>query len=905
MSERFPGGVISKTAPVPTGPYENGTAPGIWTLEQQAEFVRQGIWPIAGNVPNYIEDVFSTWLYTGNGWYNGIYNGINLVNGLNLIPGQSLLGGFFAGFISTSANGVATHALIVAPRSGGQSPSNLAFGASGISTGLTSVINGPANSAALASTYSSPAALFCENLTLNGYSDWYLPARFELEIAYPVFKPSTDLNNTSSGTNAYSVPVRTATYTSTAPAQTTITSFIDGASNYFDTNEYWTSTESNSSEARWVGFRFGDQNDGGKNSTKAVRAFRRVAVSDAALDPYRITGKGGLVWVKKRSGTQFNVLQDTVRGAGQLLYSNTTDAQGLDSGSATNFASNGFVTGFDNNVNEASSTYASWTFREQSKFFDIVTYTGNEVSGRQISHNLGSVPGCIIVKAIDRVDNWAVYHRSQGATKFGNLQNTDPFNTSSAYWNNTEPTSTVFTIGNQGAVNNNGTQYVAYLFAHNAGGFGTSGNDNVISCGSYVGTGNNQPRPTIDLGYEPQFVMIKAAANVRTDTSAYNNWAMVDVMRGMPNPNTSVGYALAANLSTAENGGFLAANSTVFPTATGFQINSGESMYNFNGCTYIYIAIRRGPMAVPTTGTSVFSANFGNNLTGAGTIINSSMLVDMFIQKGVASGSETPTFVHDRLRGAPQYLQASGTNEELTAADWRLSQNTGVGYSTSRNLTSRIGWMFRRAPQFFDEVCYTGNDVARNLTHNLGAVPELWIVKIRSASGYSWAVGGGVLGSATNNFIILNSTSGSSTLANFWATPTTTTFGFGSGAPSDTSINQSGQTYVSYLFASCPGVSKVGSYTGTGATQVINCGFAAGARFVMIKATSTTGDWYVWDSTRGIVAGNDPYLEMNTADPEVTGTDWVDTAATGFELSNAGGNLANSNGVSYIFLAIS
>jgi hypothetical protein len=117
-------------------------------------------------------------------------------------------------------------------------------------------------------------------------------------------------------------------------------------------------------------------------------------------------------------------------------------------------------------------------------------------------------------------------------------------------------------------------------------------------------------------------------------------------------------------------------------------------------------------------------------------------------------------------------------------------------------------------------------------------------------------------------------------------------------------VNYAGGTYVAYLFASCPGVSKVGTYTGTGATQVINCGFAAGARFVLIKRTDSTGDWYVWDSARGIVAGNDPYLTLNSTAAEVTGTDWVNTAASGFELSNAGGNLVNINTASYIFLAI-
>jgi hypothetical protein len=131
--------------------------------------------------------------------------------------------------------------------------------------------------------------------------------------------------------------------------------------------------------------------------------------------------------------------------------------------------------------------------------------------------------------------------------------------------------------------------------------------------------------------------------------------------------------------------------------------------------------------------------------------------------------------------------------------------------------------------------------------------------------------------------------------------PTSSVFSVGT---SGYGTNNSGATYVAYLFASAPGVSKVGSFTGTGDTQVINCGFTAGARYVLIKSTSATGDWYVWDSARGIVSGNDPYLRPNSSAAEVTTTDWVDTAASGFELSNAGGNLANSSGVSYIFLAI-
>ena len=109
---------------------------------------------------------------------------------------------------------------------------------------------------------------------------------------------------------------------------------------------------------------------------------------------------------------------------------------------------------------------------------------------------------------------------------------------------------------------------------------------------------------------------------------------------------------------------------------------------------------------------------------------------------------------------------------------------------------------------------------------------------------------------------------------------------------------------VAYLFATLAGVSKVGSYTGNGTTQTINCGFTAGARFVMIKRTDSTGDWYVWDSARGIVAGDDPYLLLNSTAAEVTNTDYVDTAASGFEISSTAPAAINANGGSFIFLAI-
>jgi hypothetical protein len=130
--------------------------------------------------------------------------------------------------------------------------------------------------------------------------------------------------------------------------------------------------------------------------------------------------------------------------------------------------------------------------------------------------------------------------------------------------------------------------------------------------------------------------------------------------------------------------------------------------------------------------------------------------------------------------------------------------------------------------------------------------------------------------------------------------PTSTVFSVGTNS----TVNASGGTYVAYLFASCPGVSKVGSYTGNGSSQTINCAFTTGSRFVMIKRTDSTGDWYVWDSARGIVAGNDPYLALNSTAAEVTSNDSVDTDNTGFVVNQVAASNVNVNGATYIFLAI-
>jgi hypothetical protein len=601
-----------------------------------------------------------------------------------------------------------------------------------------------------------------------------------------------------------------------------------------------------------------------------------------------LAGEGGLNWTKCRSSADnTHILTDTVRGGDSYLVSSSTAAQGTNPTVGIDFESTGYY--IDNAFslrNESGSTYASWTFAEQPKFFDVVTYTGNNTAGRTVAHNLGSAPGCIIVKQIDGSGPWTVYHRSPGATKYLILNNTDAEQTFSGTWNNTTPTATEFTLGASGFVNAPGATYVAYLFAHNAGGFGLTGTDNVISCGSYT-AGSSET--TVTLGYEPQWTMIKAS-------STADEWRINDNMRGVATG--GIDRNLWANLSNAEAG----SDDRLDYNATGFTAKLNNSN---PGETYIYIAIRRGPMAVPTTGTSVFSPNATSASTG--TTLTTGFPVDLSIAQARTSGD--PARWEDRLRGANSpnnsgatpTLRSDSTAAETTATITLGWSNIGIQVPSYYSGASSIFWNFRRAPGFFDEVCYTGDSTAgRQVAHGLAAVPELMIVKGRNQASTNWAV---YSSSISNTLTLyLNATLGQSSGSSYWNSTSPTSSVFTVGDNSDTNVNT--YTYVAYLFASCPGVSKVGSFTGTGATQVINCGFTGGARFVLIKSTSASGAWYVWDSARGIVAGNDPYLALNSSAAEVTNTDWVDTAASGFELSNAGGNLANSSGVSYIFLAI-
>ncbi|CAB4136486.1 hypothetical protein UFOVP312_2 [uncultured Caudovirales phage] len=599
-----------------------------------------------------------------------------------------------------------------------------------------------------------------------------------------------------------------------------------------------------------------------------------------------LAGKGGLVWIKQRSSTANHMLTDTARGTDFQLSSNSDVAQSNVTTRVTAFNADGFNLGASSAVNGSGSTYASWTFREQPKFFDVVTFTtGTSLStNRRISHSLGSVPGCILVKRTTGAQSWLVYHRSTGRNAYLLLDTTEASTSFTNAWGTSDPTSTDFGI-NEDALCFPSSTYVAYLFAHNAGGFGLTGTDNVISCGSFTTDGS--ANATVELGWEPQWVMTKTI-------DAPGAWYMADTMRGwLGGVRPTSNQILYANLSNAE------VNSSVFlgtVTATGFRPAMDA------GTTSIYIAIRRGPMRTPTTGTSVYNAITRTGTGTEETITSIGFPPDLLDNQATTVSTFTGFF--DRLRGGGRLLYRALSDPEVATGQTTQFNTTmsgfAVGASTAGDSGNNNGvpyvWhALRRAPSFFDEVCYTGTSVAgRTINHNLGVAPELMIVKVRSADN-DWAVYSSTLGASNILYLNLASATSSTTTWNSTA-PTATVFSVGSNLYA----NASGQTYVAYLFASCPGVSRVGSYTGTGATQTISCGFAA--RFVLIKRTDSVGNWWVWDTARGMVTGTDPRLAWNTTNSQFN-NDWVFTNASGFQIVTTDATV-NASGGSYIYLAI-
>jgi hypothetical protein len=294
---------------------------------------------------------------------------------------------------------------------------------------------------------------------------------------------------------------------------------------------------------------------------------------------------GGLAWVKARNGPYASnatfgkhilMTQEVSGGAETQLSSNNTDAA---SGAAMNIVAGGVQMSSATAVNDSSSDFVLWSFRKVPRFFDVVTYTGTG-SNATISHSLGVKPGLILIKRTDAASTWAVGARvndtqwAMSNTSGGFVLNSS--NASTSFYNHGGLTTTTFATYTAGAnyepTKTSGATYVAYVFAHDPE------PDGIIQCGSYAGNGS-ATGPEIDLGWEPDWLMIK-----RVDSTG--NWLVFDNERSPANPRSTVLFpdaAAAEQTNPAYNLDF---------TPTGFQPKSAQGLFNASGGEYIYMAIR-------------------------------------------------------------------------------------------------------------------------------------------------------------------------------------------------------------------------------------------------------------------------------------------------------------------------
>ena len=626
-----------------------------------------------------------------------------------------------------------------------------------------------------------------------------------------------------------------------------------------------------------------------------------------------LSGEGGLLWARTRNKSFEHTLFDTVRSNGRTYFL-ATNSSGIpvvyNGNGITSFNNNGYSLGDDTqwggvNYSGQYGTYEHvlTTFRKAPNFFDIVTYTGNGNSSRNIAHNLGSIPGFIIVKRLDTNADWSCYHRQMNLTGYSylpanyylRLNANAGWASSSNMWNQTMPTANHFTVGDNGNVNANGGEYIAYIFAHNDGNGGFGGNTgtdgDIIQCSRYAGNGSTYKKVTV--GWEPQYVLIKNIG----DSGSGSTWLWYDQMRTAGRQDMYLNELRVDTTDLEQDGAGYDSQPIITFDSEGFTLLSNSGYSNYNNHDYMYVAIRRPDGYVgkpPLAGTDVFGMARGQ---GGNSQPNypGGIVVDYHLTRDTDSANNFYTGA--RLIGN-EYLQTNVSATHGDSTTWVYDYMTGYNSGSSGN--DWQSWQWKRHAGM-DVVAYRGNSGSgRTVRHNLAQTPEMIWIKCRGSATENWVVGHKGLNGGTNPWeysLRLNTNDTEIDYPYFNDTaPTSTHF----------TLNNNGQVnggssnhYVAMLFASVEGICKVGYYTGNLTTgHAITTGFQP--RFLMIKSATQTWDWFVVDTTRGFASGDDKILKLNDLAAQ-TQWNFANPTATGFELHADGA--INGNGEKYIYYA--
>jgi len=608
----------------------------------------------------------------------------------------------------------------------------------------------------------------------------------------------------------------------------------------------------------------------------------------------KLSSRGGLVMFCDRTRTDRGwTLYDTLSNDGSPnpgLYALSPSGSGvilatdaltyMNSSSRIYFdAAGGYTLGTDtaHSVNNyyTTSKYVGISFRRAQKFFDVLTYSLATSGSVSMPHALNCQVGMVWIKQTDGSGvnaNWATWHRGSG----NNDSVAGPSLSSSVaaplgFSGNQPDTSSAFITGNVvGWDGSNVTSvsqpgnYTAYVFAHDPTPEGK------IFCSAFTSNASGVATVPITWG-EPQLVMLRKAI-------AAGDWTLHDTTRGMP-------YNAASRMLRINSQAAEAASITINATYDGFTVSglTANTVYNF-------MAVRMSGKP-PASALDVYMPQLrtGNGVatilpTDPGFNSNPEMKPwspDMVLARRTNSTTDGMFRVWDRKRGDNNVLPMNATTAAAALAN-SVSFDDFRGMrvaSAAPNVNGApfIIHSFKRAAKFLDILMWTGTGAGRTVPHRLGALPA-WVIIRRLTTAGNWHTTFSAWGAAVSTGVINGSSAFTNAGSNY--------FGYtDSYVEMDTGadVNASGSVYQAFLFARNPGIAKDGYYVGTGNPLTIDCGFTAGARFILIKPIDVAGGWHTFDTARGINAGSESVLDLNSTVIESAGTgQLVDPHPSGF-----------------------
>ena len=631
-----------------------------------------------------------------------------------------------------------------------------------------------------------------------------------------------------------------------------------------------------------------------------------------------LADEGGMTWTKCTSATQYWSLRDTARGAN--LWMSCADSHSNQTGNGSYaFLTTGQTSGTDGVNGDSNQQFTSCSFRKAKGFFDVVSYTGNSTN-RTIAHNLGCVPGAIVVKKTNGVGNWIFGHKDvNGGSNPWNynmrFNATDAQSANNTMWNDTAPTASSFSVGTSADVNETGGEYIAYLWASGDADsqvFGREGEEqHIIKCGTYTGNSGSQ---SINVGFRPDWWIIKSI-----DSGGTTDWMWQD--KFITGNVTKSGYGDNDRLYLSTNAGktglmrMAPMSGGLNNNVKGFNIESEGTNYNTNGNRYIYIAVRSPDKWVCRDGSTGVD---GENGVASQYFTMSQGNSSSYSPPGCFPANFAPDVMYFReyVSSDNTYMATRDMKTQSDGYTWPMntttSASTGVSsnawYSSKgmhRNYNSQYqAWMWKKGPGM-TYVWYEGTNSNATIYHDLGAVPEMMIFKAlnRSDENPLWHHGLNNGVNAKYYMVKTNSRNAQFDSRGDWIPntasgldPTWNYFKVGTGSP----VNANSSMNVVSLYRSVPGISKVGYYQGNSSGLTITTGFQP--RYMWLKRTNANDSrFYYLDTLRGWGAGDDEWLEFS-AQAGQQGWNFGAPTSTGFTLTG-GNSHTNATGNNYIYYA--